>query len=128
MYVETHIQRVSEDPEAFVRMMQYAEQEHGCVFECNGDLSHYLYRGFANDKGYMPLIFSRVGHMHMRMARQHGDLSGAPPDLDHPYAAASSTGFAAQIISPLPQAQQGWCAMAAQPTSRTRARTGTPRA
>ena len=80
MYVETHIQRVSEDPEAFVRMMQYAEQEHGCVFECNGDLSHYLYRGFANDKGYMPLIFSRVGHMHMRMARQHGDLSGAPPD------------------------------------------------
>ena len=113
MYVETHIQRVSEDPEAFVRMMQYAEQEHGCVFECNGDLSHYLYRGFANDKGYMPVIFSRVGHMHMRMARQHGDLSGAPPD---------------PTVRLLPQAQQGRCAIDAQPTLRTRARTGTPRA
>lgn len=110
MYVETHIQRVSEDPGAFVEIMvrshwgqrccttvsnanstlyilvsaelrpvsrpssidktdllaqEIAQREHGCYFELNGDLSHYLYRGFANDKGFMPAIMARYYPLHI---------------------------------------------------------------
>ena len=82
MYVETHIQRVSEDPEAFVKVMEHAKDFFGSEFECNGDLSHYLYRGFDNKKGYLPAILRRVNHMHQRMARVHGDLSAHVVDLD----------------------------------------------
>ena len=99
MYVETHIQRVSEDPEAFVAMMKVpllalpllfhclpltfhclsllfhcsstalplpsldlslpfkvAREQWGSEFECNGDLSHYFYRAYDNQKGHMPEI------------------------------------------------------------------------
>jgi hypothetical protein len=79
-YVETHIGRVSEDPSAFVQIFEAAHKQHGCYFEVNGDLSHYIYRGFAPDKGCMPEILGRVQHMHQRMARKHGDLSANVSD------------------------------------------------
>ena len=44
MYVETHIQRVSEDPEAFCKIMDRCR----VPFETNGDLSHYVYRGLRS--------------------------------------------------------------------------------
>jgi hypothetical protein len=40
----------------------------------NGDLSHYIYRGITKGAG-LDAVLSRVGHMHQRMARAHGDLS-----------------------------------------------------
>ena len=42
-YVETHIERVSEDPQAFVDIMLREARP----FEVNGDLSHYIYRGIT---------------------------------------------------------------------------------
>lgn len=40
-YIETHVMRVSEDPEAFTKIMDRCR----VPFETNGDLSHYVYRG-----------------------------------------------------------------------------------
>ncbi len=68
-YIETHIERISEDPEAFVKMMDKAP-----YFEVNGDLSHYAYRSISRGDS-LPRIMARVNHLHCRMARPHGDLS-----------------------------------------------------
>ena len=73
-YVETHIDRISEDLEAFTKIMERAP-----VFEVNADLSHYIYRGITKGTG-LAKVLGRVGHMHQRMARLHGDLSSDVPE------------------------------------------------
>jgi len=69
-YVETHIDRVSEDVEAFCKIFDYCE----VYFEVNADISHYNYRGITRGS-HLERILQRVGHTHQRMARTHGDLS-----------------------------------------------------
>lgn len=68
-YVETHIDRISEDPEAFCKIFDRAP-----YFEVNADISHYVYRGISKGP-HLQRILARVGHTHQRMARVHGDLS-----------------------------------------------------
>ena len=74
-YVETHIDRVSEDPEAFCKIMDRCP----VYFEVNADISHYNYRGITRGP-HLQRILSRVGHTHQRMARTHGDLSSGVLD------------------------------------------------
>lgn len=69
-YVEAHVDRISEDPEAFCKVFEYCP----IYFEVNADLSHYLYRNICRGPHY-DKIMARVGHCHIRMARKHGDLS-----------------------------------------------------
>ena len=73
-YCETHIDRISEDIEAFTKIMDRA-----VPFEINADLSHYIYRGISQGQG-LEKVLGRIGHMHQRLARQHGDLSADVPD------------------------------------------------
>lgn len=72
-YVETHIDRISEDPQAFVRILEMA------TCEVTGDLSHYLYRGYTKGK-FIKAILAQMGHTHVRMCRTHGDLSANVPE------------------------------------------------
>ena len=76
-YVETHIDRLSEDVVGFARIMDACP----VYFEVNADISHYVYRGIKKGSA-LAKILGRVGHTHQRMAREHGDLSadvaGAP--------------------------------------------------
>jgi len=69
-YVETHVDRISEDPEAFCKIFDYCPS----YFEVNADISHYLYRNIHRG-AHFERIMERVGHTHQRMARKHGDLS-----------------------------------------------------
>lgn len=68
--MEIHIDRVTEDLSALAKIMKLTEAD----FELNGDLSHLLYRGIVHGQA-VDVALARVGHMHQRMARQHGDLS-----------------------------------------------------
>ena len=75
MYVETHLERISEDPIAFSEIIDQSEKVSGRPFEeVNGDLSHYIYRGITKGDA-LEKILKRVNHMHQRMARFHGDFS-----------------------------------------------------
>ena len=76
-YVETHIDRVSEDPEAMCKIMDRCP----AYFELNADISHYNYRGIKRGE-HLRQILARVGHTHQRMAREHGDLSSGVLDDD----------------------------------------------
>ena len=69
-YVETHIDRVSEDVEAFCKIFDRCP----VYFEVNADISHYNYRGITKGE-HLARINARVSHTHQRMARTHGDLS-----------------------------------------------------
>lgn len=73
-YVETHIERVSEDLAAFAAMLALAPP-----MEVNADISHLNYRGITRGAA-VETVLSRAGHMHQRMARRFGDLSAAVPD------------------------------------------------
>eukprot|EP00005_Dracoamoeba_jomungandri_P014259 CAMPEP_0174264630 /NCGR_PEP_ID=MMETSP0439-20130205/23214_1 /TAXON_ID=0 /ORGANISM="Stereomyxa ramosa, Strain Chinc5" /LENGTH=283 /DNA_ID=CAMNT_0015350613 /DNA_START=96 /DNA_END=947 /DNA_ORIENTATION=+ len=75
-YIETHVARISEDPQAFVEIMNKCKVD----FEVNGDLSHYVYRNINKGKD-LEKILSRLGHTHQRMARPFGDLSVNVDDL-----------------------------------------------
>lgn len=75
-YVETHIDRLSEDLEAFGKIM-----DRSPFFELNADLSHYFYRGITQGDD-LHRVLGRVGHMHARLARQYGDLSADVPGGD----------------------------------------------
>ena len=91
-YIESHVDRVSEDPEAFCEIMQAAD-----FFEVNGDLSHYIYRD--NSKGGdVAAIMARVGHTHQRLARPLGDLSAEPEDLQRDFEAGGATFLAWQMF------------------------------
>lgn len=74
-YVETHIDRISEDVAGFVRIMEKCP----VYFEVNADISHYNYRCIKRGSA-LEKILSRVGHTHQRMAREHGDLSAGVSD------------------------------------------------
>ena len=69
-YVETHVGRISEDPEAFIKLIDSNEKE----FELNGDLSHYICRGMLKGP-YVERILNKMEHTHVRMARVYGDVS-----------------------------------------------------
>uniref|UniRef100_A0A7S2TK11 Xylose isomerase-like TIM barrel domain-containing protein n=2 Tax=Lotharella oceanica TaxID=641309 RepID=A0A7S2TK11_9EUKA len=84
-YFETHIDRLSEDPIAFDGILKVCD-EIGPKVEVNADLSHYLYRGLDRRTPEMRHILSRVGHMHQRMARVHGDLSVQVEDPEKDWA------------------------------------------
>ena len=70
-YIETHVGRISEDPQAFGDILDRVTTP----VETNGDLSHYIYRNMRNDTKDMEKIFSRMNHTHQRMCRPYGDLS-----------------------------------------------------
>lgn len=74
-YVETHMDRISEDLGAFCAIMDYCP----VYFEVNADISHYNFRQI-NKGEWLSRILARVGHTHQRMARQLGDLSAEVPD------------------------------------------------
>jgi hypothetical protein len=78
-YIETHVGRVTEDPEAFCKIMDRCR----VPFETNGDLSHYVYRGLRSEGAGaedVSRILSVMGHTHQRMARDFGDLSAVVED------------------------------------------------
>lgn len=77
-YIETHVQRISEDPEALCKIMDQCKIN----FEVNGDLSHYIFRNLRNDYPDMKRILDRMGHTHQRMCRKYGDLSVNVEDLE----------------------------------------------
>lgn len=72
-YLEIHVDRITEDPAALCRILEMAS----C--ELNGDISHLLARGMTKGK-YVEKCLSHMGHSHVRMARQYGDLSAPVPD------------------------------------------------
>ncbi len=71
-YIETHVDRVTEDPEAFNKIVDRCRIPN---VEVNGDVSHYIYRAFRPDAPDVARILSKMGHTHQRLARAHGDLS-----------------------------------------------------
>jgi sugar phosphate isomerase/epimerase len=77
-YIETHVQRISEDPQAFAAILKRCADP----VETNGDLSHYIYRNFKNNTKDMNEILERMGHTHQRMCRGYGDLSA---NVDNTY-------------------------------------------
>lgn len=72
-YLEVHLDRITEDPAACCRILDLA------ACELNGDMSHYLARGFTRGK-HVDRILAHLGHAHVRMARKYGDLSADVPD------------------------------------------------
>eukprot|EP01051_Picozoa_sp_SAG22_P003286 SAG22_NODE_158_length_16966_cov_26.252446_5_plen_456_part_00 len=73
-YIETHIDRITEDCVGFARIMDACPE----YFEVNADISHYNYRGIKSGPA-LAKVLARVGHTHQRMAREHGDLSADVP-------------------------------------------------
>eukprot|EP01084_Bolivina_argentea_P207715 354352_1 len=73
-YVETHVLRISEDPEAFVKIINYFNEQNGDSFEVNGDLSHFICRGMLHGP-FVEQILDNMEHTHVRMSRIYGDLS-----------------------------------------------------
>jgi len=71
-YFETHIDRWGEDPVFMAEVLAKAEARGG--LEANGDLSHYLHRGWTKGSA-VESILRAVNHLHVRMCRVHGDLS-----------------------------------------------------
>lgn len=72
-YLEVHCDRITEDPEACCRLLDLAP----C--ELNGDMSHYLARGFLKGR-QVERVLDHIGHTHVRMARVLGDLSAVVED------------------------------------------------
>jgi len=87
-YVETHVDRISEDLAGFVKILENARCPD--TVEVNGDLSHYIYRGWTKGK-HLEKILARLGHTHQRMARTHGDLSSSVQDLKADWNKASDS-------------------------------------
>jgi sugar phosphate isomerase/epimerase len=87
-YLEVHVDRITEDPAALCRIMELA------ACELNGDMSHFLSRGFTKGK-HVRKIQDALGHTHVRMARMYGDLSAA---VDDPKADWESKGVTWQLF------------------------------
>ena len=68
-YVETHVDRITEDVWATQKLLDLAEP-----FEINGDLSHYIIKGVLRGEA-LDRVREQVNHAHIRMARIYGDLS-----------------------------------------------------
>ena len=75
-YIETHVFMVTEDPEAFAKIIDLYVDKYGedDLFEINGDSSHYLCRGYLKGP-YVDKILNKMEHHHVRMARVYGDVS-----------------------------------------------------
>lgn len=83
-YLEVHVDRVTEDPAALCRILEM------CDVELNGDMSHYLCRGFTQGK-HVENILEHVGHTHVRMAPMYGELSTLLQDPARDWADAGTT-------------------------------------
>ncbi|MCX5659138.1 MAG: TIM barrel protein [Planctomycetota bacterium] len=83
-YLEVHVDRITEDPAALCRILEMAS----C--EINGDLSHFLFRGFTKGK-HVKKVLDHMGHTHVRMARFYGDLSAAVDDPKADWEAKGAT-------------------------------------
>lgn len=92
-YLEVHVDRMTEDPAACCRILDMA------TCELNGDMSHYLARGFLKGK-HVQRILKHVGHTHVRMARVYGDLSAAVDDPKTDWANKGVTWQAFQFMKP----------------------------
>jgi len=92
-YLEIHVDRITEDPAALCRIMDMA------TCELNGDLSHFLSRGFLKGKHVSRLV-NLVGHTHVRIARQYGDLSALVPDPKADWEAKGMTWGLFQLMKP----------------------------
>eukprot|EP00937_MAST-01D_sp_MAST-1D-sp2_P005466 g5466.t1 len=101
VYFETHVNMVSEDPEAFCSIMDACPLR----FEVNLDVSHLSFRGIVNpDCTHLRRIEERVGHTHQRMSRAFGDLS---VDVADPEADWARRGFTYQAFANSRRALRG---------------------
>ena len=96
-YLETHMDRITEDPAACCRILEMA------TCEVNGDLSHYLFRGITHGP-HIEKITALVGHTHIRMARRFGDLSAG---VDDPGADWAQKGVTWQMFDLMKRALDG---------------------
>jgi len=94
-YIETHVDRVSEDLEAFTKIMRLCEYK----FEVNGDLSHYVFKNIHKGDD-LEQVISRMGHTHQRIARPFGDLSFYVDDLRTDWMNGGATWKAFEITKP----------------------------
>lgn len=92
-YLEVHVDRITEDPAALCRILEL------CSCELNGDMSHFLSRGFLKGK-YVSKIQGQLGHTHTRIARQYGDLSAPVPNPKEDWAAKGMTWGLFQLMKP----------------------------
>jgi sugar phosphate isomerase/epimerase len=92
-YLEVHVDRITEDPAALCRILELA------TCELNGDMSHYLARGFTRGP-HVGKIQGHVGHTHVRMARKYGDLSAAVDDPKADWEAGGVTWQAFDFMKP----------------------------
>lgn len=92
-YLEVHVDRVTEDPAACCRLLELA------TCELNGDMSHYLARGFLRGP-HVDRVLSYLGHAHVRMARKLGDLSAAVDDAAADWDAGGVTWQMFQFMLP----------------------------
>ncbi len=92
-YLEVHVDRITEDPAALCRILDMA------ACELNGDLSHFLSRGFLKGK-HVSRVVNLVGHTHTRIARKYGDLSAPVPDPKADWEAKGMTWDLFQLMKP----------------------------
>ncbi len=92
-YLEVHVDRITEDPAALCRLLELA------ACELNGDMSHYLARGFERGE-HVEKVIRYVEHTHVRMARKYGDLSAAVTDPQADWAARGVTWKMFQFMKP----------------------------
>lgn len=81
-YIETHVERVSEDVPAFAELLRLATEP----LEVTCDFSHYLSRGITRGTAYEAVV-DRCNHLQVRLARRFGDLSAHVADLHSDWAA-----------------------------------------
>eukprot|EP01059_Diplonema_ambulator_P026481 TRINITY_DN4376_c1_g1_i1.p2 TRINITY_DN4376_c1_g1~~TRINITY_DN4376_c1_g1_i1.p2 ORF type:complete len:390 (+),score=133.15 TRINITY_DN4376_c1_g1_i1:2070-3239(+) len=76
-YLETHVDRITQDPRAVCRFLDKTS------FEMNGDLAHYITLGLRSGAS-LERTLATINHMHVRMARMYGDISVGPenPERD----------------------------------------------
>ncbi len=92
-YLEVHVDRITEDPQALCRILDL------CACELNGDLSHNLARGITRGV-HVDRINQHVQHSHVRMARQYGDLSAVVEDPKKDWESKGVTWGLFQIMKP----------------------------
>jgi sugar phosphate isomerase/epimerase len=92
-YLEVHVDRITEDPAALCRILDMA------ACELNGDMSHYLARGFMRGR-HVERIQRHIGHTHVRMARMYGDLSAGVIDPKTDWEAGGVTWQMFQYMMP----------------------------
>lgn len=92
-YLEVHVDRITEDPAALCRILELAS----C--ELNGDMSHFLARGFTKGK-LVRKVLDHLGHTHTRIARPYGDLSAPVSDPKADWEAKGLTWSLFQFMKP----------------------------